>query len=452
MTTSTFASSKISPEQAYEIGSQAYCYFYPLITMEVTRRQMTNLPAGQKMGFGPANSFVHARTFPDADFKVVVRPNFDTLYSSAWLDLSKEPLIISIPDTNGRYYLLPMLDMWTDVFASPGWRTSGTQAQNYAIVSPGWRGNLPEGVLAIQAPTTYVWVIGRLKTDGPDDYKNVNALQDALKITPLSNWGKASNVVPATVIDESVDMKTPPLEFVNAMSVHDYFSMAAQLLKANPAHLTDWSMIARLETLGFVAGKEFDLNKLDKSIQEEFIRGAKDCLALMLSKIKSIGRVVNGWSMNTDSMGVYGNYYLKRAIVSMVGLGANQPEDAVYPLNLTDKDGNLLSGDKNYVIHFEKDAMPQAHAFWSVTMYDAAGFQVANELNRFAVSSWMPFVKNQDGSLDIYIQHENPGKDKEANWLPAPASGVLGVTMRLYAPYDTVLNGDWVPPAIKLVK
>lgn len=452
MTTSTFASEKTSLEQAYEIGSQSYCYFYPLISMEVTRKQMTNLPAGQKMGFGPANTFIHARSFPDADFKAVVRPNFDTLYSVAWLDLSKEPLIISLPDTKGRFYLIEMLDMWTDAFAAPGWRTSGTAAQKYAIVSPDWKGSLPAGVDLIQAPTPFVWLVGRVKTDGPDDYANVHAIQDSFSLIPLSNFGSASNVVPEFVVDDSVDMKTPPLEFVNSMSMENYFSLAAKLLKINPPHLTDWSLIARLKTIGFSACDSYDLNSMEPEIKNEFVRGAKDCLKLMLAKIKTIGRVVNGWSMNTDSIGVYGNFYLKRAIVSMVGLGANQPEDAVYPLNLSDADGNLLSGDKNYVIHFGKEEMPPAHAFWSITMYDAAGFQVANELNRFAVSSWMPFNKNADGSLDIYIQHKNPGKDKEANWLPAPASGVLGVTMRLYAPYASVLNGDWVPPAIKLVK
>ncbi len=449
MTTSTFASAKIRPEQAYEIGLQAYCYFYPLITMEVTRRQMTNLPAGQKIGYGPSNTFSHAKAFPEADFKVVVRPNFDTLYSTAWLDLRKEPLIISIPDTQSRYYLLPMLDMWSDVFASPGWRTTGTAGQNYAIIPPNWSGNLPEGVESILAPTPFVWIIGRIKTDGPNDYASVHAIQDALQITPLSCYGGASNMVPSFEIDKSVDMKTPPLDFVNSMSVENYFAMAAKLLQLNPPHPTDWSIIASLKMLGFEAGDKFDLDILDPTIKAEFARGANDSLKLMLDKVKSMGRLVNGWSMNTESMGVYGNNYLKRAIVSMVGLGANQPEDAVYPLNLADSDGDVLMGEKNYVIHFDKESMPPVHAFWSVTMYDAAGFQVANELNRFAVSSWMNFQKNNDGSLDLYIQNKNPGKDKEANWLPAPASGALGVTMRLYAPFESVLNGDWVPPVIK---
>lgn len=438
----------LGEQQAREIGSEAYCYFYPLITMEVTRKQSINSPPGNKPGFGPANTFSHMRTYPDADFKSVVRPNFDTLYSPAWLDLTREPMIVSVPDTFGRYYLLPMLDMWTDVFAAPGWRTSGTAAKDFAIVAPEWYGPIPKGIECIYAPTSYVWIIGRIKTDGPEDYKAVNALQDGLVITPLSQWGKPSR--PAAIsIDPNVDMTTPPLETVNKMPAKEYFARAAELLKQNKPHKTDWSMLARLKSVGFEPGKSFDMDKIDPSIARGLTQGAEDGLKLMVSKVKTMGRPVNGWTMNTDSMGVYGNYYLKRAIISMVGLGANQPEDAIYPLSIADGDGQPLVGEKNYVLHFGSDRLPPANAFWSLTMYDSDGFQVPNAINRFAVSSWMPLKRNLDGSLDIYIQHENPGADKQANWLPSPSSGPLGVTMRLYAPNPSALNGDWVPPAIR---
>ena len=448
MATQTAVASKVTKEEAFEIASEAYCYFYPLMTMDMTRRQTTNLPAGQRPGFGPINAFSHIRAYPDADFKAVVRPNFDTLYSSAWLDLSEEPMIVSVPDTNGRYYLLPMLDMWTDVFAVPGWRTSGTQSQKYAVVPPGWSGTLPDGMDRIEATTKHVWIIGRIKTDGPDDYKAVNSIQDALSVTPLSAWGKAPHTVTQKT-DPSVDMKTPPLEAVNKLSAQEYFSKAAELLALYPPHSTDWSMIARLRRIGIDAGKSFDLSKLEDSIAQEINRATKEALQTMVAKIKSTGTPVNGWAMNTDSMGVYGNFYFKRAIVTMVGLGANQPEDAIYPLNFADADGAALTGDQSYVLHFDAKEMPPVNAFWSVTMYDDDGFQTANELNRFAISSWMPLKKNSDGSLDLYLQHKNPGADKESNWLPSPNSGTLGVTMRLYAPQAAALNGDWAPPKIR---
>lgn len=438
----------VTPEQAYDIGIEAYCYFYPLVLMEITRRQATNIEPNKRPGFGPANSFSHMRAYPDANFKAVVRPNFDTLYSSAWLDLTQEPVIISVPDSAGRYYLLPMLDMWSDVFASPGWRTTGTGTQWHAIVPPGWSGALPAGVERIDAPTSFVWIIGRVKTDGPDDYRDVHAFQDGLAITPVSHWEKKSLPSPAVTIDASIDMTTAPLETINRMSAQAYFAKAAELLKSCRPHLSDWSMIARLQRIGIGGCNNFDADKLDPSVRNELFRGAADALNLMAVKTKTMGKAVNGWAMNTDTMGVYGNYYLKRAIVAMVGLGANQPEDAIYPLNFADADGEPLMGEREYILRFDKDKLPPVNAFWSLTMYDSDGFQVPNSINRFALSSWMPLKKNADGSLDIYIQHDSPGKDKESNWLPAPSSGVLGVTMRLYAPRENVLNGDWLPPVI----
>lgn len=440
----------VSEEQAYQIGIEAYWYFYPLITMELTRRQSTNMAAGKKPGFGPANTFVHMRSYPDANFRIVVRPNFDTLYSVAWLDLSREPVVISVPDTAGRYYLLPMLDMWTDVFASPGWRTSGTGAGCYAIIPRGWSGSLPSGVERIDAPTSQVWVIGRIKTDGPSDYEAVHAIQDRLTIVPLSSWGKSAPVVEPS-IDPTVDMETPPLEAANKMTAGQYFAMAAELLKLHHPHGSDWSLLARMRRVGIEAGQRFEIESLPPAIAAALSRAAVDALKQMADKVKTIGYPVNGWITLNETMGVYGNSYLKRAVVTMVGLGANQPEDAVYPLNVADDAGQPVVAENNYVVRFGKDELPPVNAFWSVTLYDADGYQVANPLNRYAVSSWMPLKKNADGSLDILVQHESPGPEKESNWLPSPASGALGLTMRLYAPRTEVLLGYWHPPVVHKV-
>ena len=440
----------LTAQVAYEIGLEAYVYFYPLVSIDVTRRIATNIEAGKIPGFGPMNVFSHFRAFPTADFKTVVRPNFDTLYSSAWLDLSKEPMVVSAPDTAGRYYLLPMIDMWTDVFAVPGKRTSGTNAGNFAVVPPGWQGQLPAGVQKIQSPTPYVWIIGRTQTNGPKDYEAVHKVQDGYTVTPLSQWGKIAQPV-KPVIDPSVDMTTPPLDQVNKMPAAAYFKYAAELMKLNPPHVTDWSIIARLERIGIKPGETFDYERLDHSVQEGLAKAATDGLSTIYAKVPTIARVVNGWSMNTDTMGVYGNYYLKRAIVAMVGLGANQPEDAVYPLNMADTHGKPLTGEHKYILRFSKEELPPVSAFWSVTMYDSAGFQVANRINRFAIGDRDDLKYNPDGSLDLYLQHESPGSDKESNWLPSPATGTLGVTMRLYAPKAQILDGRWNPPAIRRV-
>lgn len=440
------AASSISEEEAHAIGVNAYLYFYPLVTMELTRAQLTNQEPGPGSLGGPMNRFANIPAFPTADMRAVVRPNFDTLYSSGWLDLTKEPMVVSVPDTGGRYYLLPMLDMWTDVFASPGWRTTGTEAANFLVTPPGWSGTVPADFTQIKATTPYVWIIGRTKTDGPADYDAVHKIQAGYRITPLSQWGKEP-VAPEVKIDPSIDMKTPPKIQVDTMPAGRFFAYAAELLKLHPPHATDEPIIARLKRIGFEPGKSFDLDKADPAVKNALVTAPEDAQKLMAWKVPTLARVANYWSMNTDTMGVYGNYYLKRAIIAQQGLGANLPEDAIYPLNLGDSDGKPLDGANAYTIHFGKEQIPPAHAFWSITLYDNEGYQVANPLNRFAVSSWMPFKYNSDGSLDLYFQNETPGSDKEANWLPAP-KGPFNLTMRLYAPKSDALTGKWNPPPV----
>jgi hypothetical protein len=288
-----------------------------------------------------------------------------------------------------------------------------------------------------------VWIIGRTKTDGPPDYEAVHTIQAGYKVTALSEWGKSPKPVEVK-IDPSVDMKTAPQIQADTMPAGKYFAYAAELLKLHPPHLTDQPILAQMQRIGLEPGKSFDFDKLAPAVKKALERVPEGAQALMKWKVPTLARVVHGWSMNTDTMGVYGTYYLKRAIVTQVGLGANLPEDAIYPLNLADEAGKPLDGANRYTLHFDKGALPPAGAFWSITLYDAEGFQVSNRLNRFAVSSWMPFTYNPDGSLDLYFQNESPGVSKEANWLPAP-KGPFNLTMRLYAPKSEALTGKWNP-------
>jgi hypothetical protein len=426
------------------LSREAYIYLYPLLTMDLTRRQLTNTPAGTRPGGGPPNTFHHIREFPPADFRAVVRPNFDTLYSSAWLDLTAGPVRVSVPDSGDRYYMLPMLDMWTDVFAAPGKRTSGTGPQDYLLVGPGFRGELPADAEVIHAPTPYVWVIGRTQTNGPADYPAVREFQDGLRITPPAG-------TPPFVVDPQVDTVTEPLRQVDALTAVDFFSRAARLLAVIPAHLTDNSQLMRMSRLGLVPGRPFDAGRFDAGQLAEIQAGAAEALKKLHTGVRHVALPVNGWVVLTGSMGVYGNEYFRRALVTLVGLGANPAQDAIYPLLVADTDGHPTMGDNDYVLHFDADRLPPVQAFWSVTMYDAEGFQAANELGRFALGDRDPLTYNPDGSLDIYLQHTRPGPDRESNWLPMP-TGPVGITLRLYAPEPAVLDGTWTPPAVRRVR
>jgi hypothetical protein len=206
-----------------------------------------------------------------------------------------------------------------------------------------------------------------------------------------------------------------------------------------------------MRRIGIEAGKSFDFAKADPAVKRALERAAPDALKAMQAKVVTLARVVNGWQMNTDTMGVYGNYYLKRAIVALIGLGANLPEDAVYPLNIGDSDGKPLTGANKYVLHFAKNEIPPAKAFWSVTLYDKDGFPSRNDLKRNAIGDCDALKFNIDGSLDLYFQHTSPGADKESNWLPAPA-GDFNLTMRVYSPKPEVIDGRWAPPAVKKVE
>lgn len=451
LTTLLAKTDKLTEQEAYEIGMEAYAYFHPIITMDITRKVTTNIPSTVNPSFGPMNQFNHSKTFPDAKFREVVRPNFDTLYSSAWIDVSKEPMVISVPDTKGRYYVMPIYDMWTDCFASLGSRTSGTKAHNFLLVPQCYKGKVPTGMTKVIAPTNTVWIINRIQTNGPKDYKFVNGLQAGFKVTPLSKWGtKYKKTNPA--IDKSVDIKTAPFDQIVQMPADRYFAYGAELLKQYPPHLTDVGMIERLKRIGMVPGQSYNLSKQPADVQKAIRNAAKDGLVQLKNALKTMGDVRHNWTLSTNTIGVYGNAYLKRGMITLVGLGALPAEDAIYPVALADKDNKKIMGEHNYVLHFDKDKIPPVNAFWSLTMYDDEGFQVANKLNRFAIGDRDDLKFNKDGSLDIYIQHESPGKAKESNWLPAPAKGVLGLTLRLYSPKAKVLSGGWVPPYIVRVK
>jgi hypothetical protein len=389
------------------------------------------------------------RSFPDASFKDVVRANVDTLYSSAFLDLSAEPLVLSVPDTQARYYLMPLMDAWTNIFASPGKRTTGTKPGHFAITGPLWTGELPKGVTELKSPTNMVWLIGRTQTNGPKDYAAVHKVQDGYKLVPLSAFGRPYTA-PVGQVDPNVDMKTPPVEQLQKMSSEAYFNRLAGLLKSNPPPAAEAPLLDKLKAIGIVPGEKFDPAKLEPAVAKALEKSVSVAMEKLLAASKESGAPVNGWRVPPMVLGNFGTDYGTRAVVALIGLGANLPADAVYPSLFVDADNQPLDGAHKYVIHFDKGQTPPVNAFWSITMYNADSFFVANPINRYALSSWMPLKNNADGSLDLYVQSESPGKDKASNWLPADA-GAFNLTLRMYWPADkapSILDGSWKPPAI----
>ncbi len=441
--------------EAFALAAEAYVYGYPLVTMEMTRRVMTNVdkPEGTR---APMGQFVRMREYPTAAFRDVTAPNADTLYTTAWFDVSKEPWIVSVPDMKERYFLLPMLDGWTNVFEVPGKRTTGTKAQTFAITGPGWNGELPAGVTQYKSPTGLVWLLGRIYSTGtPADYKDVHALEDKITAVPLSSWGKPFTPEPGKV-DAAIDMKLAVRDQVDALDATAYFKLLTELLKTNPPAAEDAPMVEKMAKIGIVPGQDFDPAKLEPAVAKGMARAPKPAQEQIMAWMKegvATGdfKLENGWAFTTKT-GLYGTSYLQRALITAIGLGANRPQDAVYPTSTGPDLVQKYSGEKKYVMHFDKGQLPPVNGFWSLTMYDKNYFFVDNPLNRYTLSLRNKLKANADGSVDLYLQAESPGKDKESNWLPAPKDEFI-LMLRLYWPKETppsILDGSWKVPEVKV--
>lgn len=444
------------PVQAIPDAIDAYIYGYPLVTMEMTRRVMTNVaaPNGTR---SPMGQFVRMRTYPSASFRDVTAPNADTLYTTAWVDVGREPWILSLPDAHGRYYLFPMLDGWTNVFQVPGKRTTGTGAQTYAICGPGWKGKLPAGVVKYQSPTSLVWLLGRIYCTGtPEDYATVHKMQDAISLVPLSAYGKPYTP-PAGKVDPSIDMKTAVRDQVNNLSAEEYFNLLAKLMAANPPAKADKPMVEKMAKLGIVPGQPFDGSKLDPLARKGLSDVPKIANARIMRWMKEgilagDSKLENGWFFTTMT-GIYGTDYIQRALITAIGLGANRPQDAIYPTSEGPSVVSTYTGAKKYVMHFPKGQLPPVNGFWSLTMYDANYFFVANPINRYSISARQNLKANADGSVDLYIQNQSPGAANESNWLPAP-KGKFILMLRMYwakTSSPSIINGTWKIPAVKAV-
>ena len=438
----------------FALAVEAYTFGYPLVTMEMTRRVITNVaePKGTR---APMGHLIKLREYPNSSFRDVTAPNADTLYTSAFFDVGQEPWVVSIPDLNDRYALFPMLDGWTKVFDVPGKRTTGTGAQTFAVTGPGWEGTLPEGVTQYKSPTSIVWLIGRIYCTGtPEDYAAVHKIQDEVKLYPLSAYGK-DWTPPAGNVDPSIDMKTAVRDQVNKMDAVEYFTLLAELLKTNSPTEADAPMVEKLAQIGIVPGQDFDKLKFDPAFAKRVPQFAFARIMLHFKFSDGDVKDINGWGFTTRT-GIYGTDYVQRALLTAIGLGANRPQDAIYPTSMKSESGLITrayNGSEKYVLTFKKDLTPPVSGFWSLTMYDADYFFVENPLNRYSISARQPLKANADGSIDLLIQNESPGPDKESNWLPAP-KGKFILMMRLYWPNESdpsIINGSWTIPPVRKV-
>ena len=452
----TFAQT-LSADEARQIAEDAYIYGYSLITTEVTRVQMSNVPKVVEFT-GPMGQFINVPRYPPANYRGVSAPNADTLYSVTWLDLS-EPQVFSHPDMGDRFYLFEVVDLWmSDSEQSPSKRTADGKAANYLFTGPGWKGDVPAGIKHFPMATRYMVILGRTYADGTKaDYKAVNALQAQYKITPLSAWGTKNYKPKAPKVNPKpgFSMKDAPQKVILDMGTEGYFNLMAKLMGGDaPPAAEDAPIIASMAKIGIEPGKPFEMSKLDPAVQAALKDIPQAALKTIQANKEKMGEIVDGWVVS-KGLGTYGpNDYIKRATVAAFGWPANQQLDAVYPYTEVDSKGEKLTGANNYTLTFPKDQTPPVNGFWSITMYeiDKGWWFVPNPLNKFTVSPRNNPKPNADGSLTLYFQNKSPGADKEANWLPAPKGAFIPM-LRMYWPKDaspSILNGSWkVPPVVK---
>jgi hypothetical protein len=435
--------------EAIGIAVDTYIFGYPLVTFDRAEKQQTNVAAADAE-HAPVGQMIKMRSYPAVDNHCCAAPNADTLYTEAWLDVSKEPWIVGVPEMGDRYYIVPILDGWSEVIGVASSRTNGGMAQTYAITGPGWTGTLPPGVTEFKSPTGIVWMLGRIYSSGtPDDYQAVHALQDKFVVVPLNAYGKPYTA-PLGLVDPAIDMKTAVRKQVDGLDIYDYFERLAKLMKTNPPTVADAPIVARMARIGLVPGEDFDPSKLG-FIDRELIRTVPKLALLEMARHLKQQKTTNGWLYFTKGVGNFGTNYVLRGMANLLGPGWNRPQDAVYPLSQKDADDDEYDGYwHNYVVHFEKGQLPPAEGFWSLTLYDTDFFFAPNPINRYERSERDPLAANPDGSIDMYLQAES-GKDKEANWLPAP-KGKFDLVLRIYAPRDSppsILDGSWTPPPVK---
>lgn len=426
------------------LAAEAFVFAYPLVLMDVVREVATST-AAPNGAQAPVNQFAHLRAFADTTRVHGVLPTADTLYSIAWLDLSRQPIVMSLPEIRERYYSLQLLDAWTNVFANPGMRTLSGEPTEFALIGPYWQGILPPTLGEVVCPTNTVCVVGRTEVTGQSDLHVVHDIQDKYLLTPLSEWGTAYLPPMREVNAEDVDVTTPPVEQVARMDAATFFNCVNALLRRNPPSATDAPVIERFASLGMRRGARLHDVGIHPALSAGIARGQA---RIRDQLVVPQGTVTNGWEFAPAEIGRYGTNYLLRAVMAMSGLCPTLRDDLVVLRTVVDSEGRPLDGRNMYALEFPRGTLPPVKAFWSIGMYDEQLAFVPNPLNRFSIGDRDGMMLADDGSLTIRIQHEAPGAAHERDWLPAPA-GPFTLIMRLYWPLDSILSGRWSPPLVR---
>ena len=415
----------------------AYIYGYPLMVMEITKA-IANAASGGR--------FVHMLSGPTPPFRLVVAPNGDTRYSSAWVDLTGGPQVLHVPDAGGRYFVAQVMDAWTEVIADPTSRITGSSPADYAIVGPGWHGTLPPHVRGVRSTTNDVWILARTRALPGDTRDAITAIQQQYTLVPLDRFRDPTfTPAPGVLREPNVPTGPTPPSLVASMDAATFFAHLASALVANPPRPGDQAMVERLARIGIVPGRPFDAASLGADDRAALDAGVADARALLDAYDAPNVRHVNGWRWTHDT-GRFATDYTYRAFVAKTLLAANLPEDAVYPETSVDANGVPLTGARRYALHFAAGNLPPAHAFWSLTMYSPDHYLVPNAIDRYTLRD-AALRRNADGSIDVAIQHDAPAGDT-TNWLPAP-DGPFVVTLRMYWPDEAGIDGTYAIPAIQ---
>ncbi len=455
---STFVSCKqevkVTPEEAKAIAEEAYIFAYPML-MAYRGLYYGYLNENSPVYRAPANQMLHDSKPADHTRIDVVTMNGDTPYSLFMIDLRTEPVVVSVPEIKDRYYVLQFPDLYTHNYAFIGTRATGTEAGDYLFVGPKWKGEIPEGKFKkiFHCETELTAGVGRTQLLGLDDLPNVLEIQKGYGIVGLSEFmGEEPKTIPDT------DWPVWKEEVLSSVEFIDYFNFV--LTFCEPIHPNDMEAIARFARIGVKPGATFDKSACSEDVVKAIEEGIAEATKKIQLKAQNIAEQKNGWNM-MEAFGpreFFKGDWLLRSAAAMAAIFANDKIEAFYPMAFVDRDRNVLNAKENkYTLHFNKDEIPPAKYFWSVTMYDksadgTAGYMIDNPINRYLINTTTEGLKyDEDGGLTIYIQNEQPEGNKAANWLPAPADEFY-LAMRIYGPKESVMNNEWKPSAVEKVK